>query len=380
MDVKKLFLEHFEKLALAIAAGVLALFIVTTLVREQPADAERVKVEKANREIAAKVELANRNAPKPEKLTTVRDVLIALEGGTGTGLPVWLYHRRPVIVTRIEGIDVPEPKAFAPTLEQPKSGLGRISLSWSDSSSNNLVKVDRYDLYRAEGSPDAKNWKKIQSFDASKSSYIDKDVHTKTSYFYKIECFFSVDGNHPSVKTAMGKGAQVELPPEMRQIASAGVGPITTKTDQHLEVISVTLKSSPQDIKDGKPPQKASAYLKVWKYFPERKEWLPQQYTEVKVDEPIGKVEQVAKDKRDFTTDYKLVATKKVPTKKKLPTGEEIDGPEADTIECIDTKTGETVFFDNVNLDPGLVDVKKNPKVADDTAAPDDKSKDDKSK
>jgi len=45
----------------------------------------------------------------------------------------------------------------------------------------------------------------------------------------------------------------------------------------------------------------------------------------------------------------------------------------AATIDVTDVKTNEKLAFDNVNLDAGLVDVKKNPKVSDETASSDDK-------
>src|SRR5262245_40009087 len=116
MDAKKLFLDHFEKIALAIAGIVLAAFILTTLVQAQPADKYRSDVDRANRAIAAKIELAKTNAPQPLMPTAAKEVEAALGGGPEPArIPDWLVHKKPVIATRIEGVEVPEPKHFAPT-------------------------------------------------------------------------------------------------------------------------------------------------------------------------------------------------------------------------------------------------------------------------
>src|SRR5262245_9400009 len=153
MDAKKLFLDHFEKIALAIAGIVLAAFILTTLVQAQPADKFRGDVDRANRAIAAKIELAKNNAPQPPALPGAREVEGALSGGGADAakLPDWLVHKKPVIATRTEGVEVPEPKHFAPTVEAPKSDLGQIGIRWAEHSGNHLVKIDRYDVLRAEG-------------------------------------------------------------------------------------------------------------------------------------------------------------------------------------------------------------------------------------
>jgi hypothetical protein len=73
MDVQKLFLDHFEKLALGIAGAILAAFILTTVVKTPPAELRQKDVEKANKEITAKAKAAEEGAPKPDAPVAARE-------------------------------------------------------------------------------------------------------------------------------------------------------------------------------------------------------------------------------------------------------------------------------------------------------------------
>lgn len=363
MDVKKLFLDHFEKLALLIGGAILAAFVGSTVLKAQPADKAKDDVSKANVKIQAKADIASRNAPRPEAVNAAREVQLALDAAAEKSqkLPSWLFHKRPVLEKTTVGIEIPEPKHFAPTVEQPKGDLGRIGLRWSEHSSNHLVKIDKYEVYRAEGEAKPESFKRVATCEATAPNYTDTDVKPKTDYFYYVLSHASVDGSATPVKNARAKGAEVDLPPEMRSLQSTIMGPIRTKADVLLKLFSVTLKTTAADIRAGKPPSDATAYFKVFKYFPERKQWFDKSYSQVKVDEMIGTVEVAGAEKQDFTTDYKLLETKRVMIKRKVGGGAEIED-EADVAVVQDTKTGQTIEVSNKDVSPEVQEVGKNPR------------------
>jgi hypothetical protein len=369
MDPKQFLLEHFEKMSLGIACAIFGAFIVTSIAQESPADQQRLKVAKANTAIAHKKELAESRAPRPEQPTAAREVEVALKSPSlPKEFPEWLFHKRPVIATKIEGVDIPEAHHYPPAIEASEGGLGMIGFRWSDDARNTLVKVDKYVVKRAEGA-EATNWKEIATVEAGRTSYTDKDVKPKTNYFYQVVSYASVDTTHPNVVRVKQKGFDVTLPSNEVALASPVIGPLQTKRDIFVEVVSVVTKLTPEEIKMGAQPRTPAAYLKVWKYFPERKEWLNAQYTQVKIGETVGKLETVGVDKRDFKTDFKLVETKRVRVPGRF--GE----IEADCAVIEDTTAGERTEINNQTPDPELEKVKKNPRPGADGGDEDEKDK-----
>lgn len=363
MDAKQMLLEHFEKIALGIAGLILAAFILTAIVQEQPADTQRNKVLSANAAISRKEEAAKANAPKPEQRSEAREVEVAMKSpALAKDLPSWLFHKRPVIAVKIEGVDIPEAHHFAATIEASEGGLGSIGFRWADDPRDALVKIDKYVIKRAEGK-EAKDWKDIETVEAGRTSFTDKNVKPKTNYFYKVVSYASVDTSHVAVQRVKAKGFDVVLAAAEVVLESAVIGPLQTKMDVRLEVVNVTLKTTPDEIKQGKTPTTPSAYLKVWKYFPDKQMWIPQQYTTVRVGAMIGGVEPSG----DFKTDYRLIATKRIRVPGKFG---EVD---ADTIEIEDVTTGERIEINNVVLDPELEKIKKNPKPGSEVAEEDAK-------
>lgn len=356
MDAKTFFLAHFEKLALGLAGLIFGAFLFMVLLQEQPADKHRQSVQTSNQQISRKEELAKASYPKPEVPTAAREVEVALKSpALAKEFPTWLVHKRPVIVYKTEGVDIPTARHFAPNIEASEGSLGSISFRWSDDPRNTLVKVDKYVVKRAEGK-EAKDWHEVATIDAGTTSFVDREVKPKTNYFYQVVSYASVDTTHPSVQKVKAKGFDVPLDQAEGVIASPVVGPLQTKPDVKLECVDVVVKTSPEELKQGVPPRTPTAFIKVWKYFPDKKLWDKWQYTTVKVGEMIGKVEQVGSEKRDFKSDFKLVETKtkRVPTK-----FGETDAPVA-VIE--DTVTGERFEISPKIPDPELEKIKANPK------------------
>lgn len=353
MDAKRLFLEHFEKLALGIAGFILVIFVVTRLLTPQVADAEREKVIDSNKKITAKAEVASSNAPTPDQLTAVSDVEKGFRSVTEPQtLPPWLFYKRPVVVAKTEGVEIPEPKHFAPTVEPAKGDLGMIGCRWTENTGNHKVKIDKYEVWRAVKEPTEGNWKKVHSTNEStQTSYTDRDVAPKTDYFYQIWSYASVDYSDPVITRAKAKGVDVVLPTGDIMLKSTIIGPIRTLPDVYIQVLNIQLKSTRADILAGKPEQGAEATVKVWKYFPDKKRWLDKLYTGIKPGQMIGGIEPVGNEKRDFTTDFKLLATLRIRVKAAL--GES----DADAIEIEDVKTGEKRVLNNLENDPGLQEV-----------------------
>jgi hypothetical protein len=375
MDAKKLFLDHFEKLAIGIAAIFLVLFALG-FAKQSPAAAQQTNVAKANKLIQEKAEKASKEAPKPPQPTAAREVQIALEGGAlPEKLPSWLFHKKPAIETKIEGVETPPAEHFAPTIDASKGDLGRIGLRWADAAGNSLVKIDKYVVYRAEGEANPENFKPCATLEAGKTSFTDAEVKTKTNYFYQVESHASVDESDQKVKNAAKKGFPVELAQEMRVLRSTIAGPLTTLPDVYLQLVQVTTRPTAAEIKDNpaEANRQASAYITVWKFFPDKKEWLKQPYTQVKPGEAIGDVQTVGAKKQDFTTDYKLIETKKIQIPKKMGAAEVMLDADAAVIEDVTTK--QQFEINNQQPDAGLVEVMKNPKLGDAGDAP-EKSKD----
>ena len=125
----------------------------------------------------------------------------------------------------------------------------------------------------------------------------------------------------------------------------------TGTADVHVEVISVMLAEG---------SIAGSAVLKVWKFFPEKNQWIVQLYPGVGVGERIGCVEQVGREKRDFSTAYRLVAVAKITLNEKVFGADML--VDADEVEVVDVRSGERHKINNRVRDAGLVEVMKHPR------------------
>lgn len=354
MDPKKLFLEHFEKLALGVAGVLLLGFFAFSVLGETPAEAESAKVDRYNKNISAKLQTARsmlerhrRSEPKPKYLDAVRQELSG--GPLPVAFPDWLLHKRPLVATKVYGVDVPEPEHLPPVEFKGAPGLGRIALSWQENGQNRLVVVERYVVFRREGK--AGEWVQVAEQDGAVHSYVDSEAEPRKDYWYRLESRATIDEGSPTVERH-----KIELPEEKRVTVSLEIGPFTTKRDVYLEVVAVQAPTL-QDRIEGRTVTK-QAWMKVYKYFGEEDAWRVSDTITIKPGEPIGEVQERGGGKIDYTTDYRLVDVEKKDVKEDKGGGLMVS-VEAHFAEVRDEKTGETFTINNRDKDPDLEAVKQ---------------------
>ncbi len=354
MDAKKVLLEVFDKVAVGVAALLLAVYLGLAFFAESPADRPREQVLQYNRRIEELERLAQANPPKFEELAFAREVEAALRGGPAPEpLPQWLFHKRPLIAVRVKSEQQQEPVHAPPMNANAVGGLGRVAVSWEDNTRNQFVNVDAYVVFRAEGAP--AQWKQVARLDGKAHSYVDRDVRPRTTYYYYIESHASLDRRQPMVQ----KGKVAELPEDQRVQKSEIVGPVQTQRDTYVEVISATPKTTPQQIALGMPFHDASAYLKVWRHFP-GEGWLSSGPQKVEPGATVGVQETVAGKPRDFRTEFafETVVVKEI---KRTIAGIE-RSVQANFVVLKDAKTGETLEISLEQPNPELEKIKRNPK------------------
>ena len=357
MDLKKLLLEWFDRIAVGLAGLLLLSFLIKSFVEVSPADVRRDKVKSYNREIARKKDLASSRAPKLEPLTAARSVESALTGiPAPETAPGWIFHKRPLIEVKTVGEPIPDPEHHAPQNLQGKGGLGQISISWEENPANQLVRIEGYTVWRAEkssGEGKSQDWKKVAALEPAAHAYIDRDVESRTQYSYRVDSRATIDTGHPMVKKY-----GIQLPPEMQVAASAAIGPFETLPDHYVIVQNVITKATKEELAKG-IVREASGYLKVLKFFPEEKRWIFSMAESYRTGERVGRKQQIGSKTFDFTTDYVLVETRKEMRKVKA-SGIEYER-EADVAVLRDQKTRQVFELDNLTKSARISEIEKNP-------------------
>ncbi|MHC4831225.1 MAG: hypothetical protein ACYTFT_12870 [Planctomycetota bacterium] len=354
-DGKKLFLEHFDKMAFGVAGVALLLFLVS-MFSGSAAKVKSAEVTKLNDEIKEKKQEASdrldelKRRQKPPAFQQV--IQQELAGGLFPGeMPKWLFHRRPFIAVKTKGVVLPEPEHGAPVDVSGDPGLGRIALTWAANPGDEWVEVQSYKVFR-KVSEDG-DWAEITEVDGAESSYEDTEVEPRRKYWYVIESHADVDKSNSMVEKH-----QIELAEDDKVKRSPEVGPFETQRDVYLEVTQVEPKASRADAIEG-ITRDPKAWIKVYRFFPDRGEWLVSRGSgPYKPEAKVGEVEKIGRDEIDFTTAFKVVETRIDKIRKQMGQEGGSFTKEAHVVKLKDVKTGEVFEINNLNKDQGLLRIK----------------------
>ncbi|GIW72619.1 MAG: hypothetical protein KatS3mg102_2161 [Planctomycetota bacterium] len=354
MDVKELLLEHFEKLALGVAGLVLVWLVGQPLLASSPSERLQDEVARYNARLAVLKAHAEANAPRPEPIELEREVQRALAGGLPPQpWPSWLMHRRPVVLVRTIGVQLPDPPEHHPPIDlSGRGGLGAIAISWAANPRNRLVAVQNYRVYRAagklprEGEP---GWTLLATLGPGEHSYRDTAVEPEQQYWYYVESHAVEDRKHPVVEKH-----EFRLPEEQQRQRSAVIGPFATQPQTYVEIISV----QPREVREGRLIE-PFAYVKVWRFFDDERRWRDSPLLKVEVGQQVGGVQRVGTREYDFTTPWELVGTRKRIVDRELGPGLQVK-EEQDVAELRHRQTGQEIELNNKVRDPVLELIKKN--------------------
>lgn len=374
MDAKKVLIEQFDKIALGFSGAILLGFLATSFFGGSVADAKSTEVAESNQRIKDKMEQADlahdrlrRSEEAPQFDETVKR---ALAGGPyPSQMAEWLFHRRPRVITKVIGIEIPDLEHLPPVDVAGSPGLGQISISWAENPSNQLVVVESYTIFRKDAQ--GGEWGDVAQLDGSVHAWKDTTAEPRGEYWYLVESHGIENKAHPVVKRH-----DLKLAEDKKVRRSIEVGPFRTKRDIYLELTQVIPKPSRDERIRGEPDNQR-AWIKVYKYFTDEGAWqVSPQYT-LTPGQDVGKVEKIGGKEVDFTTPYVLVETDRRDLEKQIP-GE---GGGSFTVKdqmakIKDKKTGEVFEIYIKTKDPGLESVLQEMKGGGDSGDLDDKGGD----
>ncbi|GEM_PF-3110538 len=281
MDSKTLMQEHGEKLALAGAGLILAVYVVMGWVLWTPSDVytntEKLKAD-------ANVLLGMDKKPDLPVLPTEDQVRAQWKideslGNAQKGLE-WVAYWRPKVTAELkEGAPVDVISLYPPAMDEPSVDIGKVNLTWGNHKDTNAV-VKTWVLFRKTG--DAGTWEELARVEGETKSYADEKTSPKTTYSYKV------------------KAIPDELPP------------VNNLKKDESEMVSISTPDTTSIRFVGGTEQMAQ--IEVQKFI--NGKWEVQK-ANVRPGDKIGKKESRLVDRKmvtfDFETGYELLAITKEP-------------------------------------------------------------------
>lgn len=186
MEPKTLMQEHGEKLALAGAGLILAVYVVMGWVLWTPSE-----VYTKTQDLKAQADgiLAMDKKPELPELPTEEQVRAQWKvddslGNSQKGLE-WVAYVRPKVTPKpgeVKAVD--EIALWPPTLDEPSVNIGMVNLAWDNHKNTNAV-VKTWVVLRKTG--DAGAWEELTRTDGETKSYADDKTAPKTTYSYKVK-------------------------------------------------------------------------------------------------------------------------------------------------------------------------------------------------
>lgn len=325
-DPQELALDHFEKIVLLLALGVLGFIGAGFASAPAELSSKRFRLTDLKTKIA-QID-GHMKAPKPATkppadLSTVINSRFDASGvPSAEPLPKWLMHRRPHFFYWISGPKKKHPVIHrAPVdLKGDANSRGKIELSWAPSDENRLVVITEYQLQRKIGR-DGK-WKNLATLEPTdKPTYIDKAIQSRVDYYYRVISIAEVDRESPIVRDE-----DLTLPEKDSKKTSDEEGPHATKRDVFMMPTRVNIgDKAALEYYEGKMPKPLSTYpkvgtadIRVWKWDAASGEFVGYTFRNVKEGEAIGKKQTVRVAKQRREVDFSTGATLKFVTMKKL--------------------------------------------------------------
>lgn len=290
-EPKEILLEHFEKIVLLGAIGILAYTGITSM--SPPKDLSKAaKVDKDRRAIDSHMANAKPTEDKLADRPGDLDKRLNPKGVPASELPAWMMHRRPGLLTK------EKPKAARATakhysvtdVKHDSSERGKAKITWQKASDNDYVIVTNYVVQRRLGKDG--EWEEIARLAEDTTSYTDEKLAARSEYYYRVVSVAEIDRMSKRVQRD-----KMTLSPEDSEKISGETGPVTTERDIYLLPQSVTVKDLVRDANS-----KDEAYIYVYKFDPATGDFLPKKGFRVVEGEEIGKKIKIGRKEVDYTT------------------------------------------------------------------------------
>lgn len=258
-DPKDIALDHFEKVLLLIAAALLGVVGVGSVGEPD----ELKKAQGLNKDANKVKSFMSSSKPKLETLpSAVKELTRNLDSGEVPNidsLPGWVSYRRPGVLARYKKQKPKENASHAPPIDVKGDAgeRGKIVVSWGLSQGNQYVVVTEFHVQRREGEDG--EWKTIANLKGGETSYEDKDLKSRKTYFYRVLSLAEIDQESPTVRNQ-----KLTLDPSEAEKSSSSVGPFKTARDVYVIPSNVTPVTQDMLIKDRNA--KARAYVYVYKW------------------------------------------------------------------------------------------------------------------
>jgi len=290
-EPKEILLEHFEKIVLLAAVGVLAYTGITSLSPPKDLstaskiDADRRKIDTYMQNAKPKaLELADRPKLLNERLNP--------QGVPAGEMPAWMLHRRPGVLTKEKAKAArATAKHYSVTdVKHDSSERGKAKITWQKASDNDYVIVTNYVVQRRLGKDG--EWEELARLAEDQTSYTDEKLAARSEYYYRVVSVAEIDRMSKRVQRD-----KMTLSSEDSEKISSETGPVTTERDIYLIPQSVTVKDLVRDANS-----KDEAYIYVYKFDPATGDFLPKKGFRVLEGQEIGEKLKIGRKEVDYTT------------------------------------------------------------------------------
>lgn len=182
MDLKKLFVQHGEKIGLVVA-GILFLVILGKTRIIPPEDPVLANARHVGEEVERRF-----NEDKPPK-ASLPDYVADNEAKWLSVTPArtantWSVYRPTTFKADVRtAVKVAEKYLFPPRMLEPKVSLGKVTIAWEMDPKKTTATVSGYRVYRR--GPEG-NWELLTKTPITATSFTDDKVEPKKKYTYKV--------------------------------------------------------------------------------------------------------------------------------------------------------------------------------------------------
>lgn len=289
-EPKELLLEHFDKIVLLLAVGILVYTGATSMGSPSNLTA---KIDMDRKKIQKHMKNAK---PETTELADRPDLLSKRLNPTAVAnaqpMPGWMLHRRPGVLTKEKAkAALATAKHYSVTdVKHDSSERGKAKVTWQKASDNDYVIVTNYVVQRRLGKDG--DWEELARLAEDQTSYTDDKLAARSEYFYRVVSVAEIDRMSKRVQRD-----KMSLSAEDAEKTSGETGPVTTERDVYLIPQSVTVKDLIRDAKS-----KDEAYIYVYKFDQASGKFLPKKGFRVVEGQEIGEKLKIGRKEVDYST------------------------------------------------------------------------------
>ncbi|MDQ7779538.1 MAG: fibronectin type III domain-containing protein [Planctomycetota bacterium] len=230
MDLKKLFVQHGEKIGLGAAILILVLVVVKTSVMP-PEDTDVGSANQLADELDRRL---NEDQPPKAELqdyvarnTSMWQTVTAAKGGN-----TWAVYKAPIAKADVKTRERATVKyLYAPIVREPKLALGKVTVEW-EADKKTTAAVSGYKVFRKGPQGD---WQPLTETAITDTSFTDNKVEPKKKYSYKV----SAETKEPTATTKVVES-------DVREATTLGVKQIIFRggTEQMAQILVRKLDSA----------------------------------------------------------------------------------------------------------------------------------------